>query len=601
MRNIFLLWLLLHSSTTFYAQITTDSIQKIDEVIIESQRMALAFHKQSHTISIVSASEIAQMPVTTLDGLLQHVSGIDIRRRGIKGMQSDLYIRGGNFNQVLLLIDGIPMNDLQTGHHIMNGTLPLENIERIEVIKGAASRIYGQNAMNGAINIITKNWKEDRVDVSINAGSFENFGAELGIQKKIKNTSLQVSIEKQQSEGYRFNTDFDNWNGFLKADWNNYGLMFSYGQRHYGANGFYASPDYKDQYEETQTHLLALKKDIVGDNMNATFKSYWRSNEDMYVFLRHDPDYYKNLHVNDIIGFAADFNFNSSLGNTGVGVDMNQGFIKSNNLGDHKRFSATTFIEHRFQFLSNKLDLTPGVSWSYFSDFKSFVNPGLDIGFRFSEKLKIYTNLGKTSRIPTYTNLYYSSPAEEGNSNLSPEKAFTYEGGIYYSPKNWQLNLAVFNRNTTNLIDWTKENETDKWMAINVREVVTKGFEANNTLTMTLFDYPQKMSLGYTYLDESIKEQAVAFSRYNLNSFRHQFNAQLKTQFWEALEQHISFRHNERLDGDNYQIVDVALALSHNKWNLKLSANNILDEVYTETNLVPMPGANFTTTLNYRF
>lgn len=601
MRSIFLLWTIFYSFTALFAQISTDSIQQIDEVIIESQRMALPFQNQSHTISIISANEIAQMPVATLDELLQLVSGIDIRRRGIKGMQSDLYIRGGNFNQVLVLIDGIAMNDLQTGHHIMNGIISLDNIKRIEVVKGAAARIYGQNAMNGAINILTKNVFENKTKASLSAGSYESLGASVQTQQKFDDFNLQISVDKQQSDGYRYNTDFDNWNAFLKVNWIDYSLLFSYAQRDFGANGFYASPDFKDQYEETQTHLIAIKRKFNRDNSSYNLKTYWRRNEDMYLFLRHDPDFYRNLHINNIVGFGTDANFKSPLGNTGVGIDVSQGFIESNNLGDRERFSAIAFVEHRFQLLSKKLDITPGVAISYFSDFKSFANPGLDVGYRFSDTFKIYGNLGYTNRIPTYTNLYYTSPAEEGNANLAPEKAFTYEGGFYFTPEKWQINLAIFNRNTTNLIDWTKESEADKWRAQNIGEFVTKGIEAHGNYTVRMTNYPQKISFGYTYLDEEIKKIGVSFSRYSLNSFRHQFSGQLTSQFLPFLQQHISYRLNERTDGTNYQIVDIGFVLNYKEWGLKINANNIFSETYTETNLVPMPADNYSATLDYRF
>jgi len=601
MRSIILLCLFLHSFTALFAQISTDSIQQIDEVIIESQRMALPFENQSHTISVISAKEIAQMPVATLDELLQQVSGIDVRRRGIKGMQSDLYIRGGNFNQVLVLIDGIAMTDLQTGHHIMNGIISLDNIKRIEVIKGAAARIYGQNAMNGAINIVTNNVLESITSASLTAGSYESLGASIQTQQKFDDFNLQVSLDKQQSEGYRYNTDFDNWNAFLKANWKDYNLLFSYGQRDFGANGFYASPDFIDQYEETQTHLVAIKRKFNRDNSSYNLKTYWRRNEDMYLFLRHDPDFYRNLHINNIVGIATDASFKSPLGSTGVGIDVSQGFIESNNLGDHKRFSAIAFVEHRFQLLSKRLDITPGVAVSYFSDFKSFINPGMDIGFRFSDAFKIYGNVGYTNRIPTYTNLYYSSLAEEGNANLEPEKAFTYEGGFYFTPDNWQINLAVFNRNTTNLIDWTKENESDKWQAQNIGEFVTKGVEASGSYAFSMKSYPQKLSFGYTYLDEEIAQVMTAYSRYSLNSFRHQFSGQITSQLLPFLQQHISYRLNERTDGTNYQIVDIAIALSLKKWGLKINANNIFSETYTETNFVLMPEDNYSATLEYKF
>ncbi len=585
-----------------FAQHTTDSVQKLNEVIIKSQRLALPFSKNSHTISVLTAKDIKQLPVTSIGEVLQNVIGVDVRRRGIEGMQSDLYIRGGNFNQTLLLIDGVKMDDLQTGHHTMNGMIDLDNVERIEVIKGAAARIYGQNAMNGAINIVTKTVRNNQTKLSLKAGSFDNYGTSISYQKLLNKASIQFHIKKQQSTGYRFNTDFDNWSAFIKTKWNKYELLATYGQRDFGANGFYASPDYKDQYEETQTNLLALKRTFNTTNWTIHPSIYWRRNQDMYLFLRYDPEYYRNLHINNKVGFSVDATFINDIGRTGIGVDLNQGFLVSNNLGDHRRLSTTVFIEHRFQFIENQLDITPGVALAHYSDFKSFFYPGIDVGYRFSNDLKVYFNSGYTNRIPTYTNLFYQSAIESGNPNLKPEKALTFEGGLRATYGDLRINTNIFSRRATNVIDWTKEDTKDKWHAENIGELITKGFETEAKYSLKFDKYIQQIGLGYSLLDDTIdNDDNIALSRYSLNSYKHQILGQLQTQFLSFLNQSLSYRYSERINGENYHLIDVALASNINKWEISVKANNILNTEYTETNLVPMPKFNFMSEVSYTF
>ena len=144
----------------------------LKEVIITSSRIDLPFKQNSRTINVISSDQIKNSAATNVVDLLQQVAGVDIRRRGTAGSQADLYIRGGGFDQTLLLIDGIKMDDAQTGHHTMNAALPIEVIERIEIIKGPAARVFGQNAFTGAINIVTKKNLSDTVSVNVEAGSF---------------------------------------------------------------------------------------------------------------------------------------------------------------------------------------------------------------------------------------------------------------------------------------------------------------------------------------------------------------------------------------------------------------------------------------------
>ena len=148
MKKVTFTFLFLLCTTLLFAQ--TDSLElktnKLDEVILNSTRIDLPLSQHSRTIQVLDASDIQKSGAPNVVVLLQQISGIDIRQRGVEGMQADLYIRGGSFDQTLLLIDGIKLEDAQTGHHTLNLLPPIDLIERIEVLKGPAARIYGQNA-----------------------------------------------------------------------------------------------------------------------------------------------------------------------------------------------------------------------------------------------------------------------------------------------------------------------------------------------------------------------------------------------------------------------------------------------------------------------
>jgi len=594
--NIFILIVFFTNSIS--AQKDTVNLKEVE---ITSNRISLPFSKKSRSIRVITSNEIVSLPATNVADLLQSIAGVDVRRRGIDGMQSDLYIRGGNFDQTLVLIDGVKMDDIQTGHHTMNAIISLENIDRIEIIKGPAARIYGQNAFTGAINIVTKNVIDNSLNLNVNYGSFENKKGVISLGQKYNNGNILASLTYQESDGYRFNTDFQNMAAFVKSTLSVFTLTTSFTSRKFGANGFYASPEYIDQYEETQTSLVALSTKFENESIKIMPRLYWRRNEDMYLFLRQDPSFFRNLHISNKIGVENNVVINSNLGKTGIGLDVSRSFLLSNNLGDRNRTSITGFLEHRFEFFNESLDITPGVAVGYYSDFEAKAFPGLDVGYRISDKLKLYGNIGYTYRVPTFTDMFYVGPTTKGNPNLEPESALSEELGLTYSNKNFSLNIALFNRDSDNLIDWTKDNEQDKWETRNFSEVSTQGFETEINYNFNIGIQNQKFTIGYSFIDDDIKDNNVQYTRYSLNSMKHQYNSSFTSKITSNISHNILYRYVERTDGESYSVIDIKLIAKMNK-NIELSliGNNIFNAEYTETNLVPMPKGNLMVGFNYK-
>ena len=534
--------------------------------------------------------------------LLQQVSGIDIRRRGVPGTQADLYIRGGGFDQTLLLIDGMKMDDIQTGHHTLNLLLPIQLIERIEIIKGPASRIFGQNAFNGAINIVTKSLpKLDKKQFEMlvsnpTFGSFKQFGFLINSRLSLKEKfNAQLTFSRSKSDGYRYNTDYSNdfffFKSEIKTQKNPIIITSGFTEKKFGANGFYASPSATDQYEETQASFLGISTLLGSEKFLVRPKVYWRRGQDEYIYIRNNPSVYRNLHKTNKI--YLDFSFSKLFESSRLnfGIDLSNSSISSNNLGDHNRFTTSLYADYTFKTKDNKLSFSPGLSISNFSDMSTHFFPGIDVGFDINEKINLYANYGKTYRIPTYTDLYYSDRNTIGNPDLNPEHAITNEIGIKYSNENIDVSSSFFTRKSSNIIDYVKQSEQDKWEATNIRNLDTNGFDLSFLYKISLYN---SLRIGYTYLFDKSYVSQVNYSRYAINSLRHQLNTRLALKYSNKITHTLISRFGERSNKVSHIVYDSNLKyqLSENSYFF-INVNNIFNEEYYETNLVPMPGRNF--------
>ena len=578
----------LGSVLTIQAQEKSTDIETIE---VQGKFISTPYKNANQNITIITREEIVNSPAKSIDEILQQIPGMDVRRRGANGVQSDIGFRGSSFEQVLLLLNGIRMNDSQTGHNSMNIPVDLEDVERIEVIKGPAARRFGQNAYAGVINIITKTNPGKRVKISAEGGDYETYGFGFNAQMGNEKFSNSLQANSSSSQGYMHNTDYEIRNVFYQNKLNikngDLRLQAGFSEKKFGANGFYSSPQATEQYEEMQASIISLAHQQTFGKFKLNSNIYWRRGQDMYLFNREKPEIYRNMHIGNNIGGEVNSSYQSSLGTTGLGVELRKEFLASNNLGDRQRFVSQVFFEHHFSLLDKKLNISPGISWANYSNEGNFFYPGLDVGYNFNSNNKIYGNISKVHRVPTFTDLYYVSKTEVGNPDLLPENAVYTEVGYQFQNKNILAKISGFVRNANNSIDWTKITLNDPvWYAQNVGDTNVKGVEVE--INHRVLDW-LKYSVGYTYLDNKFKAPNDFVSRYVLDNLKHQFVSKLELKFLKYFTNELVYRYNDRLNLGSYNLLDEKLSFVKKDFSVYVLINNVTNTEYTETFGVQMP------------
>ena len=571
----------------------------IEEVTILANRLEIPFSEESRSIAIISQREIQAQNALSINELLQTVSGLDLRQRGANGVQADLSIRGGTFEQSLVLIDGVRMTDPQTGHHLMSLPLHLQDIERIEIIKGPAARVYGQNAFAGAVNIVTKMPEEIGANLGLEYGAYNLQNINASVSLPFGAYKQKISAAYRSSDGYRFNSDYQIANVLYQSKINlgNSSLNFKAGHidREFGANAFYGRETFVDQYETVETTFASAELQSQLGEVKLTPRISYRRNRDNWQFLREDPEFFQNFHTTDVVTAEVHGSRLHKLGALGFGVDYNYLFLNSSNLvdgegsGEHLRHQVGVHLENRFVLMDGNLDLTPGLMALHLSDFGVSFYPGLDVGYRLSDNFKSFFNLGWTTRIPTFTDLFYEDSGNVGNPNLTEENAFTYEVGLKYQQPAFNVSLSYFDREASDQIDWHRETVDDRWTPDNFSSASYRGLDFN--LKAMLSDVPvlDFISVGYTYLNATFEENDFAFSRNQLENLRHQviINPQFSI---GPVALNVVFKYNDRVSLEDYYTINTNLTYSYKEHKIFLRAANLTDQLYRETNLVDMPG-----------
>lgn len=572
-----------------YASAQNDSTA-LPEVTINNNRIESTIHASGRTVNVLSKKELRTLSGQSPNDWLATVSGIDIRQRGPVGVQADLGIRGGSFDQSLVLLNGIKMNDPQTGHHMMNLPITNEAIEQIEVVKGAASRMYGINALTGSVNFITKVPEQNIVYGNLLGGDFGLHGIQAGVAFHNKNIGQHISVSRIASNGYKPNTDFDINNIFYQATHttakSKLNLVGGYTSRNFGASGFYVPNS--TEYEMTKTAFGAIQYERKLNRWKLKSQLYYRYNDDEYIYLRAKPYVFRNHHFSHAAGVELHATYTSTLGQTGLGIDLRKEQLASNNLGNRNRNIGGIFAEHRFSLFQQRLNITPGFYVNTYSGNNIAAFPGIDANYAIYKQFYVFASIDKGMRLPTYTDLYYKGPSNIGNANLKAEQAVNTELGFRFNTSTFNGSASVFNRKSTNLIDWARADNTQKWQPLNLNNVSFLGLEAS--INKSFKGILQQTSIQYTFIDAQFHQPENYTSRYTLSNIKHQVTGTIRINWYKSLYQTVTLRHINRVTMTDYSLIDSKLYYEFRYISLYTDISNILNTNYMEAGYVTMPG-----------
>ena len=639
-------------TSIFTLNAQTDTIP-IDDVQIISSRVPTLYSESARVIYTIDRDEIKSLPVHSLQDLIEYASNVDVRQRGTEGVQADISIRGGNFDQTLILLNGFKMNDVQTGHHSMNLPVDIESIEKIEILQGPGNRVFGINAYSGAINFITTTEEAKRLNLSLFAGQHNYLGGNAGISFNHKNWRNYLSVSGKKSDGYLSddsinNTDFDALNIFyetgIKTKLADFIIQAGYSDKSFGANSFY-TPAYPWQYENTKTIYAGYKTVKHGKNFNFLKSFFWRRHQDRFELFREDKytrtgDYFvfgtdtagfgggyfyggHNYHKTNTISSELKFDVKTKAGKTAIGAEYSHNFIQSNVLGldmeqtvvapfedfgkytkAADRYNINLYAEHVFSY--KNFMIAAGLASNYNSDYKWNFDGGIDMSYDFTKKLKFYASANKATRLPTFTDLYYDGPTNIGNENLKPEQAITYDIGLKYSAKHFRASLTGFRRDGENTIDWVRLSETDQWQPQNITELTVQGIEFISSYRFDKNSFIKKIGISYSYNDIT-KQSGEYISRYVFDHLKHKGVFSLHHKIFRNVAANWKVRYEDREGSYSvydltertyigeqsyapFSLVDLKVYWSNNKLEIYTEASNLFDVEYQDFGNIKMPG-----------
>jgi vitamin B12 transporter len=629
--NKILLFFLLSCSQAVFAQ------ELLDTATVSASRIKMKPYENGKHITMVSNKEIQNLPVQSVDELLQYVAGMNLNTRAAFGVQSDIGIRGSTFSQVVILIDNQRLNDPLTGHFNNNIPVPLSEIHHVEIIRGPGSVAFGSDAVGGVINVVTKTyWNMHK------SGKKSNFQGQMGFGEhqltltdataytRNEGFGFSASVKSSQSEGptyenpnYRtaglgdslYNAYFDlrtftaaaTYSGAKFTAYTRVGMDL----RDFSAKYFYTASTFDESIETVEQAWAQTALSFRSEKATTFFQAGWKSNSDFFQF---NPAFAPNDHTTNRLNSTLYQERTWRENRVAFGLQTDAQLITSTDRGDHELYTHALFAT--FQNTMDKLSLNGGLRMEYNPTIKLQVVPQVNLSYR-HEEILFKASFGRSIRQADFTERFVSynltnlTPGRNaGNPDLRAESAWNGEVGLEKVFKSgWRFSNYLFIRTSTDLIDFIAtdvqsiqnltnlQDSGSYFYATNIGESSTWGNEFSLTYRKRMRNFLFGFTLNHTFLRTNIPDEFS--SKYlanhpvqNLGLLAHIESNGVRLQIANTAVQR-NAEEIPSIEGEIkafYVLMNARVSYTLGPASLYMDVRNLLDTEYQEIMGARMPG-----------
>lgn len=483
----------------------------LDQMVVTANRIVQTVASTPADVTVITADQIEKKGARTLADALEGVSGVSVVKYGGLGEKAIPYILGSD--RVIVLKDG---NRLNLPQGIANGAagvdlntvMVTDNIEKIEVVRGGGSVMYGADAVGGIINIITKKGV-NTTKTLVNAGGGSNSTSRFVISNQGSENGWHWYLNGAQdkTDGQRPNSEHTGKNVAVRidkelSDKENLSLTFDYYGSHEGMPGKMQQDRVTRSYVGGTSTSLTDYSNILRHNWSAIYTQKQDNGDSTVRYSNNDQIYSGNnygdfRHQNKVQAFEYQQNIQSSEKHllTWGSEYRNEKVVSTGQGGiEHTRNSKSLFLQDKYK-MNKHLDMTTGLRYDDNSQYGTNWLPRVAFNYQADQNTSYFVSCGKVVKAPNFDDLYWEDPYMKGNPNLKPEKGWTLETGVKKKfDNNNEASLSFFEQHLNDAIRWKDDYSTTE----NLDQLKTQGINLSYTSKLS----PNvSADLGYTYLD----------------------------------------------------------------------------------------------------